>query len=77
MNERRQARLDHLLNELAVLRQEGVGYIRLSEKRAKISAIQEEMEDIRSDISPDMNQFANMSQTIRQIEDGVRLLRRS
>lgn len=78
MNERRQARLDHLLNELGVLREEGTElYQAIREKRAHMSAMREEMEAMRSDILQDMNRFANLSQTMRQIEDEVRSLRRS
>ncbi|MBI1658239.1 MAG: hypothetical protein IS632_05625 [Thaumarchaeota archaeon] len=78
MNERQQARLDHLLNELVALREEGAElYQTIREKRAKMSAMRREIEAMRSDVLRDMNRFANLSQTMRQIEDEVRLLRRS
>lgn len=52
-------------------------YQTIREKRAHMSAMREEMEAMRSDILQDMNRFANLSQTMRQIEDEVRSLRRS
>lgn len=67
-----------LPNELTVLREEGAElYQTIREKRAHMSAMRDEMEAVRSDILQDMNRFANLSQTMRQIEDKVRSLLQS
>lgn len=71
MNERQQARLDYLLNEVDILEQEAAELDRsIRERRAKIEAI-------RTDVVRDINRFTNLGQTIDQMKDEIRSLRQS
>lgn len=69
MNERQQARLDYLLNEVDILEQEVAELDRsIRERRAKIEAM-------RTDVIRDINRFTNIGQTIDQMKDEIRSLR--
>lgn len=71
MNERQRERLNYLLNEIAVLKQEVTELdqtVRM--KRAKIEAM-------RADVLRDINRFANLSRTMDQMKDEIHSLRQS
>lgn len=69
MNERQQARLDYLLNEVDILEQEAAELDRsIRERRTKIEAM-------RTDVVRDINRFTNLGQTIDQMKDEIRSLR--
>lgn len=71
MNERQRERLNYLLNEVAILKQEVAELdqtVRM--KRAKIEAM-------RADVLRDINRFVNLGRTMDQIKDEIHSLRQS
>ena len=71
MNERQRERLNYLLNEVAVLKQEATELdqtVRM--KRAKIEAM-------RADVLRDINRFVNLGRAMDQMKDEIRSLRQS
>ena len=71
MNERQRERLNYLLNEVAVLKQEATELdqtVRM--KRAKIEAM-------RADVLRDINRFVNLGRAMDQMKDEIHSLRQS
>ena len=71
MNERQRERLNYLLNEVAVLKQEATELdqtVRM--KRAKIEAM-------RADVLRDINRFVNLGRAMDQMKDEIRSLQQS